>query len=153
MANNTYNDGGFWNRILNSLPKKERPYFKLSQVAQVERSKVGTSSYRVLNYYAGTDSPTQGHPWSTANNASQLEESILLATITNLNITNGSNVGNFTVAHGLGMIPNSAVIQMTAGGFIWLQNPKQFDATNLYLTASGPNLTATAVIVSSLLTP
>jgi len=45
--------------------------------------------------------------------------------------------GNFTVPHLLGRKPVGAVIQMTSSGSIWFQPPTPWDATNLYLTASG----------------
>jgi hypothetical protein len=53
--------------------------------------------------------------------------------------------GNFTVAHGLAAAPAFVLIQMSSGGSIWLQNPTAFDATNLYLVASDPGITGTAV--------
>lgn len=54
--------------------------------------------------------------------------------------------GSFTVAHGLGVTPMSAVIQMTSGGQVWLQAPTRFDATNIYLVASDAAITGNAVL-------
>lgn len=54
--------------------------------------------------------------------------------------------GNFTVAHGLGVTPASAAIQMDSGGQIWFQSPTRFDATNLYLVASDGSITGRAVL-------
>lgn len=65
MANNTYQT--VWNPTLNDLPKDERGYYKLSQIASPERKKVGTNSFRPLNVVANTVSPSTGHPWTTAN--------------------------------------------------------------------------------------
>ena len=70
--NNTYNDGGLWNRLLNSLPKDQRRDYKEKNIAQVNRQYIGTPMFRILNIYANTHSPVNGHPWiesavSTAN--------------------------------------------------------------------------------------
>jgi hypothetical protein len=54
--------------------------------------------------------------------------------------------GNFTVAHGLGVIPTSAAVQMTSGGQMWFQTPTRFDTTNLYLVASDSAITGNAVL-------
>ena len=54
----------------------------------------------------------------------------------------GSGPGSFAVPHLLGRKPVGAVILMTSGGAIWFQTPTLFDATNLYLVASGSNTTA-----------
>jgi len=54
----------------------------------------------------------------------------------------GTGSGNFTVAHLLGRKPVGAVIQMTSSGSIWFQPATPWDATNLYLTASGAGTTA-----------
>jgi hypothetical protein len=50
--------------------------------------------------------------------------------------------GNFTVQHFLGRAPVGAVIQMTSSGSIWFQPTTLWDATNLYLAASGAGITA-----------
>ncbi|HUI42099.1 MAG TPA: hypothetical protein VL523_09030 [Terriglobia bacterium] len=50
--------------------------------------------------------------------------------------------GNFAVPHMLGRTPVGAVILMTSGGSIWFQPSPLFDASNLYLTASGDGATA-----------
>lgn len=50
--------------------------------------------------------------------------------------------GNFTVAHLLGRKPVGAIIQMTSSGAIWFQAAAPWDATNLYLAASGTGATA-----------
>jgi hypothetical protein len=53
--------------------------------------------------------------------------------------------GNFTVAHGLGVIPRAVLIQMNSAGAIWFQTAR-YDATNLYLVASDGGLTGFAQI-------
>ncbi len=53
-----------------------------------------------------------------------------------------SGAGNFTVPHLLGRKPVAAVLQMTSSGSIWFQPATLWDATNLYLTASGSGITA-----------
>lgn len=64
-TNNTYRDGGVWNRALNALPKNERAAYKETMVAQVNRQYIGTPMYRKLNVWVNTHSPTVGHPWTT----------------------------------------------------------------------------------------
>ncbi|HEY6290047.1 MAG TPA: hypothetical protein VI455_00580 [Terriglobia bacterium] len=54
----------------------------------------------------------------------------------------GSAAGSFTVPHLLGRKPVGAVILMTSSGAIWFQPSTLFDATNLYLVASGAGATA-----------
>ena len=55
--------------------------------------------------------------------------------------------GNFTVAHGLGRIPQFALVQMTSGGLIWFQTPTRYDDTNLYLVSSDDaNVTGNAEV-------
>jgi hypothetical protein len=54
--------------------------------------------------------------------------------------------GNFNVAHGLGCYPSAVAVQMTSLGFITLQSPKAYDATNVYLIASDSKLTAELLI-------
>ncbi len=53
-----------------------------------------------------------------------------------------SAAGNFTVAHGLGRVPNFAIITPTSGGSIWFQQPTMYDASNLYLIASDASVSA-----------
>lgn len=53
-----------------------------------------------------------------------------------------SGGGNFTVPHLLGRKPVGAIIQMTSSGSIWFQGATQWDATNLYLAASGAGAAA-----------
>lgn len=60
-----FNIGINWNSILNSFPQSQRKFVKLLWIAEQERQKVGTPSYRILNVFANTVSPTQGHPWTT----------------------------------------------------------------------------------------
>jgi hypothetical protein len=57
-----------------------------------------------------------------------------------------SSPGNFTIAHGLGVTPTSALIQMTSGGQVWFQSVR-FDSTNLYLVASDSGITGKAVVL------
>lgn len=54
--------------------------------------------------------------------------------------------GNFTVAHGLGVIPRYVLLQLTSGGAIWFQSPTRYDATNLYLVASDAGVTGFAEV-------
>jgi hypothetical protein len=54
--------------------------------------------------------------------------------------------GNFTVSHGLGCYPSAVIVQMTSFGFIALQSSKEYDATNIYLTASDSKLTADLLV-------
>jgi hypothetical protein len=63
--NSFFKIGTNWNAILNQLPKRQRGEFKLIHIAQPERQKAGTNSYRKLNIYAETVSPVNSHPWST----------------------------------------------------------------------------------------
>ena len=63
-----------------------------------------------------------------------------------LNVTSPAP-GNFSWPHGLGMAPQSITILMTSAGSIWAQSPA-FDATNVYLSASAPNLSATISLFS-----
>ncbi|HEV2425892.1 MAG TPA: hypothetical protein VGZ29_13770 [Terriglobia bacterium] len=53
-----------------------------------------------------------------------------------------SGSGNFTVSHLLGRKPVGAIIQMTSSGSIWFQAAAPWDATNVYLAASGAGTTA-----------
>ncbi len=57
------------------------------------------------------------------------------------------NAGNFTVPHGLGVIPRSVSIAMTSAGLVW-QQVVRFDATNLYLVASASGLTGYAIVLT-----
>jgi hypothetical protein len=50
--------------------------------------------------------------------------------------------GNFTVAHHIGAVPSAIEIVPTSGGVIWAQTPA-FDGTNVYLTASDADVSAT----------
>ncbi len=54
----------------------------------------------------------------------------------------GTASGNFTVPHLLGRKPVGAIIQMTSSGSIWFQAATPWDATSLYLAASGAGTTA-----------
>jgi len=69
IANPTFTTGAYfnlgtnWNAILNLLPRSSRGAFKCLNIAQPERSKVGTNSYRVNHTYYGSVSPLQGRPW------------------------------------------------------------------------------------------
>jgi hypothetical protein len=54
--------------------------------------------------------------------------------------------GNFTVAHGLGAMPTLVVITLTSLGQIVFQAATQWDATNIYLTASDGSVTGFAEI-------
>lgn len=66
IANGSYFGLGInWNSILNSVPQSQRKSLKEIWIAQQERQKVGTPSYRNLNVYIGSVSPAVGHPWTT----------------------------------------------------------------------------------------
>lgn len=72
------------------------------------------------------------------------------ATAAQIGIT-GSNVafatsaaGNFSIAHTLGVSPSIVVIELTSAGSVWFQATR-YDATNVYLTASGAGLTGYVV--------
>jgi hypothetical protein len=143
-SSSVFSIGTNWNAILNSLPKSQRRLFKLIHIAQPERQKIGTPSYRILNVYIGTVSPTQGHPWAMSGDI----EPILNSTITPLNISLSTS-GNTTVAHGLGKTPSAVIIQMTSAGEIWMTGN---DSTNLYLTASDTNLTAIIYLITDIIT-
>jgi hypothetical protein len=54
--------------------------------------------------------------------------------------------GNFSVAHGLGVIPKLVIVRMSSGGAIWLQSSVGGDATNLLLTASAGSITGEAEV-------
>jgi len=60
-----------------------------------------------------------------------------------------STAGNFTVAHGLGVVPTGAYVSMTSGGAIWLQTPTHWDSTNIYLTASDPSITGIVAVFTA----
>lgn len=47
-----------------------------------------------------------------------------------------SAAGNFTVAHGLGVVPKGCAVAMKSAGAVWFQSPTRFDATNVYLVSS-----------------
>jgi hypothetical protein len=50
---------------------------------------------------------------------------------------------DFRVAHGLGRMPDVAIVQMTSPGIIWWKSPDHmYDANDLYLAASDSGLTA-----------
>jgi hypothetical protein len=61
MSNNTYQT--VWNATLNALPKSQRGAYKCQNIAQVERQKVGTNSYRVNNVW-------DGKGWTTSTSTS-----------------------------------------------------------------------------------
>jgi hypothetical protein len=53
--------------------------------------------------------------------------------------------GNFTVAHGLGVAPSLALIEMDSDAEIWFQSPARYDATNLYLVSSDASAVGRAI--------
>jgi len=53
--------------------------------------------------------------------------------------------GDFTLAHNLGLIPQTVIFEFTDGGSVWFQ-PVRYDATNLYLIASSPGVTGSIVV-------
>jgi hypothetical protein len=56
------------------------------------------------------------------------------------------DAGTFTAKHGAGCKPSDVAITMTAGGNMWLQAPKSWDETNVYLVASGEGLSARVMV-------
>lgn len=58
------------------------------------------------------------------------------------------NPGNFTLPHGLGVVPRSVNIAMTDAGLVWQQPALRFDALNLYLVASATGLTGFAIAIT-----
>lgn len=71
MANNNYRNclepgGSNWNDILDALPKNQRGPYKLQYIAQIERQKIGTPSFRILDVYDST--LPQGRPWIEGGN-------------------------------------------------------------------------------------
>lgn len=69
---------------------------------------------------------------------------VSLPSTTTLNVTS-SAPGDFSVAHGLSTTPSSIEILATSDGTIRAQTPA-FDATNVYLSASGADVTATVSV-------
>ena len=53
------------NPTLNALAKSSRRIYKLTAICQLNRQDLTHGGYRPLNVYAGTVSPTAGHPWTT----------------------------------------------------------------------------------------
>lgn len=110
MSNNTYKT--IWNPILNALPQNQRGAYKCANIAQVERQKVGTPSYRILNVYVGTVSPVVGHPWTTSGeiNASYAFQDSLTSTIYTLTITNGALTVTQTGSSSSGLLVFSDIV-------------------------------------------
>lgn len=102
----------------------------LSEVAAAITSAGATSSGQVV-----------------ALNASGLVDNTMLPARSTVALA-PSAPGNFTVAHGLGVIPTAAIIQMTSTGAIWFQSATMYDATNLYLVASDTGLTGVARVLA-----
>jgi len=61
-----------------------------------------------------------------------------------------TDVGEFTVAHGLDHEPYGAIICMTRGGTIWFQTETdgslKKDTTNVYLVASAAEVTGRVIV-------
>lgn len=72
--------------------------------------------------------------WKTASAASIVEVPL-----------NPSSAGAFAIPHGLASTPTAAHIEMTSSGQIWFQ-PTRYDATYLYLEASGYGVTGYAKV-------
>jgi len=53
--------------------------------------------------------------------------------------------GDFTLAHNLGLIPKTVIVEYTSGGAIWFQTPR-YDETNLYLIASDTGVTGIIIV-------
>jgi hypothetical protein len=102
------------------------------------------SNGQVVTYggasYMATTSNTGQTPGSSSS--WNLLSSDATVTITTIALAPGAP-GNFTVAHGLGVVPNSVTVEMTSGGQIWFQNPP-YDGNNLYLVASDSGITGNA---------
>lgn len=104
--NNTFNNtelGTNWNSILNALPKNQRGLYKLTHIAEPERQKVGTPSFRILNVYAGTHSPTVGHPWAVPQTSVGLIDATSLIPYT-ITVTQGSLMVTQAGATGAGLL-------------------------------------------------
>lgn len=55
-----------WNAYLKDVPKDQRGLVKCDEIAEPARQSIGTNSYRVLNHFVGSKSPTVGRPWSAS---------------------------------------------------------------------------------------
>lgn len=118
MANNTYQT--IWNPILNALPKAERGPYKLLNIAQPERQKVGTNSFRILNVYSIT-APLATKPWiTTPSNTSTFVYFTDTANPDNfysLSVQNNALTLTFMPGQTGPVIP--FIFQDTATGLIW----------------------------------
>lgn len=56
--------------------------------------------------------------------------------------------GDFTLAHNLGIVPTTVILEFTDGGTVWFQDVR-YDATNLYLVASDTGITGYAIVWAS----
>jgi hypothetical protein len=56
--------------------------------------------------------------------------------------------GDFTLAHNLGILPSTVIVEYTSGGAIWFQNPR-YDTDNLYLVASDAGVMGTIIVYAS----
>jgi hypothetical protein len=56
--------------------------------------------------------------------------------------------GDFTLAHNLGIVPSTIIIEFTDGGTIWFQ-PQRYDSENLYLVASDAGVTGVIIIYAN----
>jgi len=56
--------------------------------------------------------------------------------------------GDFILAHNLGIIPSTVIIEYTDGGSIWFQ-PQRYDSDNLYLIASDAGITGVVIVYAS----
>lgn len=56
--------------------------------------------------------------------------------------------GDFTLAHNLGYLPVTVIIEMNSAGTVWFQ-PQRYDLENLYLAASDAGVTGLVIIWAS----
>jgi hypothetical protein len=53
--------------------------------------------------------------------------------------------GDFILAHNLGLVPTTVIVEYTSGGAIWFQNPR-YDSMNLYLVASDADVSGVVIV-------
>ncbi len=130
-ANSFFSIGTNWNSILNSMPKSLRRAWKNIFISQPEREKIGTNSYRELNFYTGSKSPILGRPW---------ESGVPIPNYAINEIPNGIINGNnkvFTLEHNF--IQDS----------LWIIENGKTIVSNIGYTSSGNTITFTSAPVEN----